>query len=246
MFKVLLVERPLTLAILTAFVLYVFVQFYTRTTWVWMILLLALIFSAALTPIVRLLQRPTLPPGGWHLPVGAAVILTLLVVLIGGSVAAYVVGGLVVTELQAVAGALPSSTASRLNALDDALVRAGLPPELVPAHDSVVRVVRGVFTNALVFVGGAIPNFVAFFANFFMVLTLAAFLIVEAASALGVATSLVPPAQRPLARELLVRSGRTMGGWVLGTAIESAIVGLASGLAAWMLGLPGPALMGVL
>jgi predicted PurR-regulated permease PerM len=133
-----------------------------------------------------------------------------------------------------------------VNSLDDALVRAGVPPDLVPTHDSVVRVFRGVFTNAIVFVRSAIPNFIGFVANFFMVLTLSAFLIVESASALGFATSLVPPSQRPLARDLLVRSGRTMGGWVLGTATESAIVGLASGLVAWVLGLPGPALMGVL
>jgi predicted PurR-regulated permease PerM len=33
---------------------------------------------------------------------------------------------------------------------------------------------------------------------------------------------------------------------VLGTVTESAIVGLASGLVAWILGLPGPALIGVL
>jgi predicted PurR-regulated permease PerM len=244
--KVQLVERPLTIAIVTVFLLYLLVQFYERTTWVWLIFLLALIFGAAMTPIVRLLQRPAFPPGGWHLPVGAAVILTLLAILVGGAATAYVVGGLVVSELSAVSLALPSTASLKLNALDDYLVQAGLPPSIVPSHDSVTGAIRGAISNAFTFVRSVIPGFVSFIANFFMVLTLAAFLIVESESALGFATSLFPSSQRPLARDLLVRSGRTMGGWVLGTFIESAIVGLASGLVAWFLGLPGPALIGVL
>jgi predicted PurR-regulated permease PerM len=244
--KVELTEKPLALAVLIGFAIYLALQFIALTSWVWIGFLLALILAAAMMPIVRMIEKPGFPPGRWHIPMGVAVILTLLAIAILGSVAAYVIGGLVSMELQTVSSSLPSLTASRLNDLADALNRAGFPPTLLPSPVSVVGAVRQVTRDALSFVAAAIPNFVTFFVRFFTVLTLAAFLVVESESALEFAVSLFPPAHRGLARDLMVRSGQTMGYWVLGTLTQSALVGVLSGLAAWLLGLPGPALIGVL
>ncbi|HUX85453.1 MAG TPA: AI-2E family transporter, partial [Chloroflexota bacterium] len=234
------------LAIFIGFGTWLVLGFIGLTLWVWILVLLALIAAAALAPIVCFLQRPAFPPGGWHLPRGAAVVITILVVLIGGAIGAYLIGGMLIVELATVSAVLPTSATTQLDRTAAWLRDIGFPPSVVPGQRELASFVKSVVSGTVGFIAGAIPSFLTFFTRFFIVLTLAAFLVVEADSALSFFESLFPVRQRPVVHSLMVRSGQTMGMWVLGTLIESTIVGVLSGIAAWLIGLPGPALLGVL
>ena len=246
MVRVQLAIGPIVLGVVIGIALLLLVGFISLTLWVWVLVLLALILAAAITPIVRFIQRAHFPPGGWHLSKGFAVIITILATFLLISIGAYVLGGLLVTELTPLSGSLSPVISARLETLASALLGAGFPPDVVPGPDRIVALVRDVVNNSVTFVLSAIPNYVTFFVRFFIVLTLAAFLVVESDSALAFWVSLFPPARRALVRDLTTRSGRTMGYWVLGTLLEAAIVGALGGLVAWLFGLPAPALLGLL
>jgi predicted PurR-regulated permease PerM len=59
------------------------------------------------------------------------------------------------------------------------------------------------------------------------------------------ASSLLAPAQRPRAAELWAEIARGLAGYVRGVAINMVVIGVVTGIAAALLGLPAPALLGL-
>lgn len=56
---------------------------------------------------------------------------------------------------------------------------------------------------------------------------------------------LVPPAQRPAIRGLMVTAGRTLWSWTIGQALDMLVVGIASGVGLYLLGIPLATALGV-
>jgi predicted PurR-regulated permease PerM len=61
----------------------------------------------------------------------------------------------------------------------------------------------------------------------------------------GFASSLLAPAHRPKAAELWAEIARGLAGYVRGVAINMVVIGVVTGCAAALLGLPAPALLGL-
>ncbi len=195
MVRVRLAIGPIAVGIFIGFALWLLFGFIAQTLWVWVLVLLALILAAAIMPIVRAMQRARFPPGGWHLSRGVAVVITILTTFILMSIGSYVLGGFLVTALTPLSGSLSPVISARLESLARSLQAAGFPSSMVPGPDSIVTLVRNLVSNSVTFVLSAIPNYVTFFVRFFIVLTLAAFLIVESDRALAFWVSLFPPGQ---------------------------------------------------
>ncbi|UYH52104.1 AI-2E family transporter [Candidatus Kirkpatrickella diaphorinae] len=56
---------------------------------------------------------------------------------------------------------------------------------------------------------------------------------------------LVPPAQRPAIRGLMVTAGHTLWSWTIGQALDMLVVGIASGVGLYLLGIPLATALGV-
>ncbi len=245
MLHVHLAERPLALAILIGFGLWVLLQLVEQTLWVWMVVLLGLILAAAMKPLVDWARKPALPPGGWHLPTGLAVLIVYLLIaatVVGGG---YVVGGLVVDELIAFSRQVPSLGAPAPRAIRELAHSLRLPPSLIPSEAELASQLRGIGASTVGIAANIIPSFVTFVVRFFIVLTLAAFVVVEWDDALRFFVNLFPSARQGTVSNVLSQSSRAIGHWVLGALAESTIVGLLGGVAAAALGLPFPVMIGI-
>lgn len=57
---------------------------------------------------------------------------------------------------------------------------------------------------------------------------------------------LVPPARRPRTREILLEMARTLREWLLGQLVAMAMVGVATGVGLWLIGVPQALVLGIL
>lgn len=240
-----LAQRPLVLTVLIAFGLWILLRLVEQTLWVWILVLLGLILAAAMKPLVDWVQRPALPPGGWHVPPGVAVmgvyLLIAALVVVGG----YIVVGLVVDELVALARQIPAISAPAPRVIQEIARSLSLPPSMIPSEGVLGAQLRSIGTSAVGLAASFLPDFVTFVVRFFIVLTLAAFVVVEWDSAIRFWIGLFPPDRRDKVYEVTTSSAKAMGNWVLGALTESTIVGVLGGLAAAILGLPFPVIIGI-
>lgn len=246
MLKVWLAAAPLALVVVIGFGLWILVQLLQPIIWVLVLALLSLILAAAMLPIVDAMRKPQLPPGGWRIPKGIAVV---IVYLIGGALlalAVYVVGGLLIAELISVSSVLPRTASGFVNCLDTLGAAVGLPPFLLPSTSSLVAEARGIASAVLGASRQVAAGLAQFVIHLFIVLTLALFLVIESQSLLGFWVNLFPSSQRDEVRRLTVRMGAQIGHWVLGQLAVSTIVGTLGWLAAVVLGLPFPVLIGAI
>ena len=234
---------PLALAVAIGFGLYILLRFLETTLWVWVLVLLALILSAAMMPAVELLGRPRFPPGGWRIPRGVAVVVVYLGIALAVVFGGYLIGGLIFEELLALSAALPVLSLPPGRLIEEVARSLHLLPGLIPSREEITSRLAA-FTVGLA--ATIVPSFVTFIIRFFIVLTLAAFLVVESERAIAFWVSLFPLSQREKVRLLTTHAGRTMGHWVIGALAESSLVGTLSAIVAAILGLPAPVILGVI
>jgi len=243
--KVRLLEQPLVLALLIGFGLWILLRLVEQTLWVWVLVLLGTILASAMKPIVDLARKPALPPSGWHLPSGVAVVIVYLAILATVVLGTYIVGILVSDELLALSGQLPAFGAPLPRLIQDLARALNVPPSLIPSEAVLADELRRVGSTTVGIAATIVPSFVTFVVRFFIVLTFAAFLVVEWDEALCFFVSLFPPSRQATVSDVLTRSSTAMGHWVLGALAESSIIGVLGGLAAAILGLPFPVIIGI-
>ncbi len=242
--RVRLVERPLIVAILLAFALWVLLQILSRTLDVLVVFLLALILAVAMMPIVSLLRRPRLPPRGWRIP---RIVAVLLIYVVGGGFLAgiaYVIGSALFNEVSSLIEALPQIEADLGRLIDQARSSPGISAIVPPTSE---------VTSQLGNLGGAILDAArTFFLNLAdialrlgFVLILALFLVGEADQILAFWASLFPSVQREDVRRETTLVGSQVSRWVLGQLLIAAINGVLAVIIAFILGLPYPVLIGV-
>jgi predicted PurR-regulated permease PerM len=243
--KVRLAVAPLATTVLIAFGLLILLWVVSQTIWIWVVVLVAFILAAAMGPIVNAIHRPEIFRAGWHIPRQLAVFLVYLALGVTIGFGAWILGNLVVKEVNGFADAFPAGGLASLGIAQSLAATFNLPPDAVPTRADVAADLRQIGAALVSAVAGAIPSFVTFIVRFFIVLTLAAFLVIEATPTLNFWVSLFPPASQAEARRITLRMGETMGFWLIGMGAQMTIIGLLSGLAAALLGLPGPVFFGI-
>jgi predicted PurR-regulated permease PerM len=81
--------------------------------------------------------------------------------------------------------------------------------------------------------------------NLLIVLIVGLYLAVEPGVYLRGFLRLVPPRRRPRTREILLAVAHALRQWLLGQLLAMAVIGLASGLGLWLLGVPYAAVLGL-
>ncbi|HEX5414980.1 MAG TPA: AI-2E family transporter, partial [Chloroflexota bacterium] len=214
--KIWLAIPPLAVTVVIAFGVLFLAWFVSQTLWVWVVVLIALILASAMTPLVNLIQRPSLPPSGWHIPRGLAVFLVYLFLSVLLGVGGIIVGNLLIDEITGLLNraTIPALT-SDLSVPQQVAATLHLPPALVPSSAQLADVLRQIGSALLLGITAGIPNVVTFIVRLFIVLTLGAFLVISSAPALNFWVSLFPVRRQAQVRDVTTRMGRTMGWWLL-------------------------------
>lgn len=246
--RVWLAKSPLISAVAAGFGFWVLLRLLERVLWVLVLVLLALILAAAMMPIIHAIRRFQIPPFGWRVPRAVAVLLIYLTLALLIGLMGYAIGDMLVSELVRLSVSLPLFAADLVQWLDDLERTNVIPPALVPSIEDIVAQVQllaAQAADAVRLAGRFVEGIIGFGFRFFIVLTLALFMVVEAERILGFWVSLFPPDKRARARELTTRIGDRMSRWVLGQITVATIAGVMAGIAAAILGLPYPVLFGV-
>ncbi len=242
-----LLERPLALAVLIAFGLWILIHILEQVLWVLVLVLLAMILAAALLPIVKRMRSVEFP-GRRRMPAALAVVLIYLVGLSGLAVVGYLVGGVILTELLHLLASLPTlgnQLSDRLTQLQQAL---HVPPELMPAPQDInneIKALASRISGAAALAGVFVQTLASAIFESVFVLTLALFFVVESKDILEFWVHLFPPSQRAKAREVSADIGVKMGQWLLGQLANITIIGALAGIGSALLGLPYPGLFAV-
>ncbi|HEX5414113.1 MAG TPA: AI-2E family transporter [Chloroflexota bacterium] len=244
--KIWLAIQPLAVAILIGAGVVLFLWFISQTVWIWVDVVMALILSSAMSPIVALAERSSLPPGGWHVPRSVALIIVYVLAALIIGVGGFLITSLLIEQVSSIGsnlpywGAPPSIFVTRL-ALD-----LHLPPALVPTAAQLSAELRNAGSVLIAYTTSAIPTFITFVTDVIIVLTIAAFLVIDSERALNFLVSLFPSGQQERARQVTIRMGSALGNWILGLSASMAIIGVLSASTAAILGLPAPVLFGLL
>ena len=196
-----------------------------------LVILLAIVFAEGIRPLVQRLQTR-----GLSQPLGILVVYVVLAAVLAGVVALLV--SPVATEAQSVARNLPAYEKQLLSAIN------GITAQLhinVNVSQQLGQVLGGLQT-ALVGVGSTI---VAIAVNLSLVLVIGFLWLVTSARLKAFAVDLLPVQQQRLASDVFSEMGLRVGGYLRANAINGVVVGVATGIAAALLRLPAPALLGV-
>lgn len=118
-----------------------------------------------------------------------------------------------------------------------------------PAADLEAQVRDGLSEQVAMVIGGAIPiinSALGAMAGILVVLVVGIYTAVDPGLYRRGVERLIPPAHRPRVSEALDRTGHSLRRWMIGTLINMVIVGVATGVGLWLLGIPAPVALGVI
>ena len=192
------------------------------------VFVIAVVLSEGLRPAVDLLQRR-----GVHREVARAAVYIALIALVVGAIA--VLSRPVVAQARSVLTSLPRYQADVQRALDQLQLETSVSSAISDAAATVAKAGFGFAANLAHGVVDAV------------IVVLLSFLWINAAPRLGgFLHGLIPPDRRELAFGMWTQIAAGFAGYVRGVAVNMIVIGLLTGAAAWLLGLPAPALLGVL
>jgi predicted PurR-regulated permease PerM len=192
------------------------------------VFVIAAVLAEGLRPAVAALQER-----GLHFELAR---LAVYVVLVAALVLVItVLSRPVAVDARAVLADLPSYQAELRRSLDQLSLESSLSSAVSSATAALAR---SAFSLAAGIARGALDA---------VVVLLLSFLWLSAGPRLGsFAASLLPAAQRPLAAGMWSEVAGGFAGYVRGVAVNMVVIGVLTGFAAALLGLPAPALLGVL
>jgi predicted PurR-regulated permease PerM len=195
------------------------------------VLLIAIVLAEGLRPVVDGLEHRGVRWGLARALVYVAILAVLATVIL-------VLTRPVVAEGRAVLADLPHYQALFERNLAQLLDQLSLDPSVASqVAGSAGGIARGALSFAATILRGAVD---------IVVILLFSFLWLSAGRPLGgFLLGLLPPANRTLAASVWAEIARGFGGYVRGIAINMIVIGVVTGVAAALLGLPAPALLGV-
>ena len=192
------------------------------------VFVIAVVLSEGLRPAVDLLQRR-----GVHRELARAVVYVVLIGVIAASIA--LLSRPVVGQARAVFASLPTYQGQVQQALDQLSLETSVSSAV---SDGAATLARTAFTFATGLARGLVDA---------VIVLLLSFLWISAGPRLGAFLhGLIPPESRELAPQMWSQIAGGFAGYVRGVAVNMVVIGVLSGVAAWLLGLPAPALLGVL
>lgn len=192
------------------------------------VLVIAIVLSEGLRPAIDVLQKR-----GLHRELARAIVYIVLIGLIVASIA--VLSRPVVVQARAVFSALPTYQAELQRALDQLSLETSVSSAV---SDGAATLARTAFSFATGLARGLVDA---------VIVLLLSFLWISAGPRLGTFLhGLIPPSSRELAAQMWSQIAGGFAGYVRGVAVNMIVIGVLSGAAAWLLGLPAPALLGVL
>jgi len=195
------------------------------------VLLIAIVLAEGLRPVVDGLQHRGVPWGLARALVYVAILVVLTTVIL-------VLTRPVVTEGRAIVADLPHYRALFEQNLAQLLDQLSLDPSIA---SQIVGSAGGVARGALSFAATILRGILDV-----VVILLFSFLWLSAGRRLGgFLLGLLPQANRTLAASVWAEVARGFAGYIRGIAINMIVIGVVTGVAAALLGLPAPALLGV-
>lgn len=192
------------------------------------VFVIAVVLSEGLRPAIEMLGRR-----GMHREIARAVVYAVLIALVVGAIA--LLSRPVVAQGRSILASLPSYEADLQHALDQLQLEASVSSAISDAAGTVARTAFGFAAN---FAHGVVDA---------VIVVLLSFLWISAGPRfVAFLAGLVPPARREHATEMWTEIARGFAGYVRGVAVNMIVIGVLSGVAAWLLHLPAPALLGVL
>jgi len=192
------------------------------------VFVIAVVLSEGLRPAIDLLQKR-----GLHHELARALVYVVLIGLIAASIA--VLSRPVVVQARAVFAALPTYQAELQRALDQLSLETSVSSAV---SGGAATLARTAFSFATGLARGLVDA---------VIVLLLSFLWISAGPRLGAfLQELIPPGSRELAAQMWSQIAGGFAGYVRGVAVNMIVIGVLSGTAAWLLGLPAPALLGVL
>lgn len=210
--------------------------------------LVALILRTASEPI----DRYTPLNAGWSLLAAGGVLAALL----GWSL--WLFGATIASQLNQLAAAVPAAWAAAepriadwplgpqlLRTVNEFTANTSLPGD----QQGGSRLSEGVITqlrDVVVRLGGLARSTLAVVAEIFVVIVAGAYFAAEPRMYRDGAVMLLPPRVRDEAREALDEAASGLRRWLLGTLFSMVVVGVLTGLGAWLVGLPAPLALGLI
>ena len=196
------------------------------------VLLIAIVLAEGLRPVVDGLERRGVPRGLARALVYVAILAVLATVMV-------VLTRPVITEGRAVLADLPHYQALFERNLAQLLDQLSLDPSVASQiAGSAGSIARGLLSFAATILRGVLDV---------VVILLFSFLWLTAGRSLGgFLLGLLRPSSRTLAASVWAEIAGGFAGYVRGIAINMVVIGVVTGVAAALLGLPAPALLGVL
>ena len=196
-----------------------------------LVILVAIVFAEGIRPLVKLL-------GERRVPEPLAIVLIYLVIL----VAIIGLGALLiqplVSEAQTLANNFPTYQKHFLDFFNSLEQQFHFSANI----NSFVSGALGTAQQVLITIGATTFSVVI---NFVLVLVVGFMWLVSTDRLKAFVVDLIPLRHQELARDVIREIGFRMGGFVRATIINGLAVGVATGLASWILGLPSPILLGV-
>jgi predicted PurR-regulated permease PerM len=203
------------------------------------LLFLAILLATAIEPIVRLLRRGPFDRGTGVLAVYTVIVLVL------GTVTAVTVPSLA-AETDAFFSSIPVKIAAlrpyaaqlRPQPVEDAAIRA-----IDRVGDTVSNPSVPVDEDSLLQIATTVGHTLI---NFMTVFFLAFYWLAERATIKRALLRLVPPARARAVNTVWLEVEQKLGGWVRGQILVMLAMAVLAGVGFWVIGLPNPALLGVL
>lgn len=200
-----------------------------------LILLVAIVFAEGVRPLVNRVAEARLPR-----PVAIAVVYVGLVALLAGLVALLVQP--IIDEAQSLAHNLPTYQASVQSTVASWQQQLSLGGTGAPNLGNTLAGSLDTAKNVLLTIGGYI---VSALVNLVLVLVIGFLWLVTADRLKHFVVDLLPLRQQALAADIFREMGMRMGGFLRATAINMVAVGVLTGAACTIIGLPSPVLLGI-
>ena len=197
-----------------------------------LVILVAIVFAEGVRPLVKYLT------GTRHWPEPLAIVAVYIVLL--GALAGF--GALLVTPIVSEAQSLAKSFPTYQRDFLDFYKQLENQFHFNANINSYVTGALGTAQQVLITIGATI---VALVINFVLVLVVGFMWLVSTDRLKAFVVDLFPPHHQALASDVIREVGFRMGGFLRATALNGLAVGVVTGLACWILGLPSPILLGV-
>ena len=223
--------RTLVSAALIVLAIVGLVAVLSRLVDILLVVLVAIVFAEGIRPLVRNLKARGIPE-----PLGIVLTYVVLLGILAGLAVLLVQP--IVQEAQSLASNFPTYQKQATEFLNNLESQFHFNVNVSSAVGSAL----GTAQQVLVAIG---TTTFAVVVNFIVVLVVAFMWLVSSERLKRFVVDLVPPRHQALATDVIREVGFRMGGFLRASAINSLAVGVVTGLASWILGLPSPILLGV-